>query len=210
MFLLKNLKLNNYKMKNLKVSTKLFVIIAFVLGGGLATGTYGFIELYNLKTNLNSIFDNSFAPYENITAVSDLYNHQIKELITDYSEAKISNKEAYKNIEELLDSAQNKWNWYKDNTVDQNETQKINELNLVITDLNGFLRQFEINISKADSSVDKELIVKIDERLDLANTKLVELAKFQIAEADDINNNSLNTIYYMNIMFIIFIIYLFV
>jgi len=65
-------------MKNLKVSTKLFVIIAFVLGGGLATGTYGFIELYNLKTNLNSIFDNSFAPYENITAVSDLYNHQIK------------------------------------------------------------------------------------------------------------------------------------
>ena len=60
MFLLKNLKLNNYKMKNLKVSTKLFVIIAFVLGGGLATGTYGFIELYNLKTNLNSIFDNSF------------------------------------------------------------------------------------------------------------------------------------------------------
>ena len=205
MFLLKNLKLNNYKMKNLKVSTKLFVIIAFVLGGGLATGTYGFIELYNLKTNLNSIFDNSFAPYENITAVSDLYNHQIKELITDYSEAKISNKEAYKNIEELLDSAQNKWNWYKDNTVDQNETQKINELNLVITDLNGFLRQFEINISKADSSVDKELIVKIDERLDLANTKLVELAKFQIAEADDINNNSLNTIYYMNIMFIIFI-----
>ncbi|OIP00842.1 MAG: hypothetical protein AUJ98_06340, partial [Bacteroidetes bacterium CG2_30_33_31] len=205
MFLLKNLKLNNYKMKNLKVSTKLFVIIAFVLGGGLATGTYGFIELYNLKTNLNSIFDNSFAPYENITAVSDLYNHQIKELITDYSEAKISNKEAYKNIEELLDSAQNKWNWYKDNTVDQNETQKINELNLVITDLNGFLRQFEINISKADSSVDKELIVKIDERLDLANTKLVELSKFQIAEAYDINNTSLNTIYYMNIMFFIFI-----
>jgi methyl-accepting chemotaxis protein len=182
-------------MKNLKVSTKLIILVvvmSVIIG---AIGIYGEHNLNTVNNSVETVYKESVLPLEQLKAISDMYAINIVDATHKVRNGNTSWEEGEKNIKMAREKINLNWKEYTTTYMEDEERDLANEVKQLMDILNESLESLQHIIDNGDAAAldnytKKELYAKIDP----VTSKISELINVQLNVARREHKRS-NSIY---------------
>jgi methyl-accepting chemotaxis protein len=114
-------------MKNFKISTKLFLLIALLIAISIVIGTQGIFQLRKINQSVHSMYYDRVVPLEQLKNVSDAYAVSIVDIAHKYYHGLISRTEALNELKNATVVVSDNWNAYMETKIDGHELELTNE-----------------------------------------------------------------------------------
>lgn len=114
-------------MKNFKISTKLFMLIALLIAISIIIGTQGIFQLRKINKSVHSMYHDRVVPLEQLKNVSDAYAVSIVDIAHKYNHGLISRTEALDELKNATVVVSDNWNAYMETKIEGHELELTNE-----------------------------------------------------------------------------------
>lgn len=114
-------------MKNFKISTKLFLLIAMLIAISIVIGTQGIFQLRKINKSVHSMYHDRVVPLEQLKNVSDAYAVSIVDIAHKYYHGLISRTEALGELKNATVVVSDNWNAYMETKIEGHELELTNE-----------------------------------------------------------------------------------
>lgn len=195
-------------MKNLNVSTKLFILIVTMGIMGTFVGIFGISKIQQTNTRLEYTFKNALIPFQFLKNISDVYTVELPKTVDKIYSGEYSWLSGKEKIESALDNANIQWSEYKKQPKDERENRMVSELELQFISAQANLENLRhILLSRDTNALIRYNANSLNVVITPISKKIQDLSKFQIEKASNIYESSLES-YKNAIITFIFILFL--
>ena len=171
--------------KNIKISTKLYILVALTSCIILTIGIYGLTNLNTVNTSLESVYKDRVIPLKQLKVVSDMYAVDIVNAIHKIRNGNIDFKTGRRNIKKAKEAIDNNWNIYLSGNITPEEKKVADQVDELMKNSEESLASLESILEKEDTAAltqftSKELYPQIDP----ITNKINELIDIQLLAAD--------------------------
>ena len=172
--------------KNIKISTKLFVLVAFTSFIILTIGIYGLSNLNMVNTSLKSVYRERVIPLKQLKVISDMYTIDIVNTTHRMINGTLDFKTGRRSINKAKTTIENNWNTYMLSDIELEEKKVANQIQEMMKNSDETLALLESITEKEDTLALAMFNIKeLSPVLDPITNKIDELIDIQLSAADN-------------------------
>jgi hypothetical protein len=182
-------------MKNLKISTKLFILTGLLSVVMIIIGLYGLYNIQQIDKGIHTMYEDRVIPLEQLKKVSDAYAVKIVDAAQKARAGAYSWNQALQELEEATEIVTKNWNSYSKTKIEGREKQLAEEAvqlrktsKLAVEQIRTILRKGKSPETQVELEdfIDKHMYDKIDPYTD----KISELMHIQLTISNQIKNDA--------------------
>ena len=171
--------------KNMKISTKLYVLVALTSFVILAIGLYGLNNLDTVNNSLESVYKDRVIPLKQLKIISDMYSNQVVDATHKMRDHSIDFKEGKKEIKKAKELITKNWGIYLASGIDSEEKKVADQIQELMKNSEETMVQLESVVEKEDTEALSAFVVKdMYPLVDPIIVKINELMDVQLLVAD--------------------------
>lgn len=172
-------------MKDMKISTKLYILVFLTSFIILAIGIYGLNNLNTVNNSLESVYKDRVIPLKQLKVISDMYAIDIVNATHKMRNGNIDFKEGKRNIKKAKAAIESNWNIYLSSDIDPEEKKIADQIQELMKNSEESITKLESIIEKEDTaSLKKFTIEELYPQIDPITNKINELTDVQLLVAD--------------------------
>lgn len=165
-----------------KFKSKLIYLLLLVGGGLVAVGLIGYINLQNIKRDMDTLYFGSLLPLSELNAISDTYHSQLESTLYRWSHQLISDEEAAENISQGLSHIDHLWVNYLSRQKRPDEMAYVNYTEAQIGSLGRYFQEVREIILRPGSNPAPSLNT-LSENINLIHGTIHQLIAYENAAA---------------------------
>ncbi len=114
--------------KDIKISTKLYILVCLTSFTILVIGIYGLYNLNTVNNSLESVYKDRVIPLKQLKVISDMYNVEIVNSAQKIRNGNIDFKEGKRNVKKGKAAIENNWKNYLASDIDPEEQKVAGEI----------------------------------------------------------------------------------
>jgi len=181
-------------MKNLKISSKLIILISIFLIIIASSGFYSIVSLRKVNAGVDNLIQNAVNPLEQLKAVSDEYIIVIGGNIHKANLGQINKQQAIQNIYKSQSVIKEHWNEYLNTDISGEEIRLKNELQTTMNTMVDPFIQKVLNVLNEENDTLKRLdhLIKKEyyKNFEVLDKNIEQLIQLQLKYSDKIEANS--------------------
>ncbi len=171
--------------KNMKIATKLYVLVFLTSFTILVIGIYGLSNLDTVNTSLESVYKDRVIPIKQLTVIGDMYTVNIVDATHKMQSGGIDFKTGKKEIKKAREVIENNWLAYLASNIDPEEKKIADQIQELMKNSDETLTSLESVIEKEDvNALDAFSIKELYPQLDPIAARINDLIDVQMAVAD--------------------------
>jgi methyl-accepting chemotaxis protein len=180
-------------MKNMKISTRLYILVfltSFIIS---VIGIYGLANLDTVNTSLESVYKDRVIPLKQLKIISDMYAVNIVDATHKVRNHNVDYKTGKKNIKQARETIEKNWNIYLLSNINAEEKKVADQIQEMMKNSDETITLLESIIEKEDSSALASFTIKeLYPQIDPITSKINELIDIQLLVADQEYNKGEN------------------
>lgn len=169
-------------MKSLKLKTKLLYLLLLVGFGLIVVGLIGYINIQNIKRNMDTLYFGSLLPLSELNSISSIYHNDLASSVYQWSNQLLSDEQASQNIVQGLDRINTLWGSYISHHKRPEEMAYVKYTEGQIQNIGNYFIQVRSLINDPDRSHPLSLM-SMDDNLQSIHTTLQQLITYENAVA---------------------------
>jgi methyl-accepting chemotaxis protein len=170
--------------KNVKISTKLFILVISVSSIIMAIGIYGISSSKSINNSLDTVYKDRVMPLNQLKNVSDSYAVDIVDACHKIRDGNLSWKTGKKRIRKAMISINNNWQAYLLTQMEGDELRLAEEANKLMEISNESVELLEEIVEKEDAALLEKYTVKdLYSNIDPITDKINDLIALQLVIA---------------------------
>ncbi|MDP2849710.1 MAG: diguanylate cyclase [Sulfuricurvum sp.] len=169
-------------MKSLKLKTKLLYLLLLVGFGLVVVGLIGYINIQNIKRNMDTLYFGSLLPLSELNSISSIYHNDLASSVYQWSNQLLSDEQASQNIVQGLDRINTLWGSYISHHKRPEEMAYVKYTEGQIQNIGNYFIQVRSLINDPDRSHPLSLM-SMDDNLQSIHTTLQQLITYENAVA---------------------------
>jgi len=176
--------------KDLKISTKLYILVLLTSAIILSIGLYGLANLNTVNNSLESVYKDRVIPLKQLKVISDMYSNNIVDATHKMRNGNIDFQTGRRDIKKAKTAVESSWNTYLGSNIDPEEQKVADEVKELMKNSDESITELESIAEKEDSVALKKFITKeLYPQIDPIVGKINELIDVQLLVADKEYNN---------------------
>jgi diguanylate cyclase (GGDEF)-like protein len=168
--------------KSLKLKTKLLYLLLLVGFGLVVVGLIGYINIQNIKKNMDTLYFGSLLPLSELNMINSTYHNDIASSIYRWNNQLLSDAQVSDNILQGLEKINNLWASYISHHKRPEEMAYVNYTEAQIQSIGNYFTQVRSLINDPDRSHPLSLIT-MDENIQSIQNILSQLIAYENAAA---------------------------
>lgn len=165
-------------MESLKLKTKLLYLLLIVGFGLVVVGLIGYINIQNIKRNLDTLYFGSLVPLSELNAITDTYHNDIASPVYRWSNQLLSDEQTAEEISVGLDKVNQLWASYRSHYKRPEEMAYVDYTETKIHKLESYFTQIRVLISDPERTHPLSLNT-LDENVQLIHTTVQKLIAYE-------------------------------
>ena len=171
--------------KNMKISTKLYVLVFLTSFIILAIGIYGLSNLDTVNNSLESVYKNRVIPLKQLKVISDMYAVDIVDATHKMRNGNIDFRTGKRNIKKAKEAIEKNWSTYLLSDIDPEEKKIADQIQELMKNSDETITLLESIIEREDTAaLTKFTIKELYPQIDPITSKINELIDVQLLVAD--------------------------
>ncbi|MEO8766556.1 MAG: methyl-accepting chemotaxis protein [Ginsengibacter sp.] len=171
--------------KDIKISTKLFILVFLTSLIILIIGIYGLTNLNTVNNSLESVYKDRVIPLKQLKVISDMYAVDIVNATHKMRNSNIDFKTGRRYIKKAKAAIESNWNTYLQSDIDPEEKKSADEIQELMKNSDESLTTLEAITEKEDTAALAKFATKeLYPQIDPITTKINELIDIQLLVAD--------------------------
>ncbi|MEP7128417.1 MAG: methyl-accepting chemotaxis protein [Chitinophagales bacterium] len=171
--------------KDIKISTKLYILVCLTSFTILVIGIYGLYNLNTVNNSLESVYKDRVIPLKQLKVISDMYNVEIVNSAQKIRNGNIDFKEGKRNVKKGKTAIENNWKNYLASDIDPEEQKVAGEIQELMKNSEESMASLESILEQEDSeALAKYTINDLYPQIDPIIRKIDELIDVQLLVAD--------------------------
>lgn len=168
--------------KALKLKTKLLYLLLLVGFGLIVVGLIGYINIQNIKRNMDTLYFGSLLPLSELNAINTTYHNNLSSSVYRWSHQLLSDEQASENIVQGLEKINSLWSDYLSHHKRPEEMAYLNYTEAQIQSIGNYFTQVRSLINDPNRSHPLSLIT-MDENIQSIHATLAQLIAYENATA---------------------------
>ena len=170
--------------KDLKISTKLYILVLLTSAIILTIGLYGLANLNTVNNSLESVYKDRVIPLKQLKVVSDMYSNDIVDATHKMRNGNIDFQTGRRDIKKAKTEIESNWNTYLASNINPEEEKIANEIKDLMKNSDEAITMLESIAEKEDSEALTKFITKeLYPQIDPIIAKINELMDVQLQVA---------------------------
>lgn len=169
-------------MKSLKLKTKLLYLLLLVGFGLIVVGLIGYINIQNIKRNMDTLYFGSLLPLNELNSINATYHNDLASSVYRWSHQLLSDDQASENIVQGLEEINRLWSNYLSHPKRPEEMAYVNYTETQIQSIGNYFTQVRSLINDPSRSHPLSLIT-MDENIQSIHSTIAQLIAYENATA---------------------------
>ncbi len=169
------------RIDELSLKLKLYILLGLVIFGLSVIGVIGYLNMYKMKRNLDSLYFGSYIPITELSRIQNIYNKDISLLFHQLQNEEILPIEAAEKIDLSRKEILMTWASYKSHFKREYELEYVKYANQELAHSNRYLKRLSIAISELDpqnlSKLSSGILAKNIAHMDEVINKIISYEK---------------------------------
>jgi len=171
--------------KNIKISTKLYVLVFLTSSIILIIGIYGLSNLNTVNTSLESVYKDRVIPLKQLKVISDMYTVDIIDAAHKMRNGNIDFKTGKRKIKKAKEAIEKNWDIYLLSNITPEEKKVADHIQELMKNSDETITLLESIVEKEDSTALASFTIKeLYPQIDPITSKINELIDIQLLVAD--------------------------
>ncbi len=171
--------------KDIKISTKLYILVFVTSFTILAIGIYGLSNLNTVNNYLESVYKDRVIPLKQLKVISDMYTIDIVDAAHKIRNGNIDFKEGKRDIKKAKTAIETNWKTYLASNIDPEEQKVADDIKELMKNSEESVANLESIIENEDSAALRIFVVKeLYPQIEPVSNKINELIDVQLLVAD--------------------------
>ena len=174
-----------HMIKDMKISTKLYVLVFLTSFTILAIGIYGLSNLNTVNNSLESVYKDRVIPLKQLKVISDMYAVDIVNATHKMRNGNIDFKEGKRMIKKARTEIESNWRIYLTSDIDLEEKKVADQIQELMKNSDEAIISLESIVEKEDTEALRKFDVEeLYPQIDPVTNKINELIDVQLLVAD--------------------------
>ena len=170
---------------DLKISTKLFILVFITSSIVIAIGIYGVTNLSTVNSSLETVYKDRVVPLKQLKVISDMYAIDIVDAAHKMRNGNISFKSGKRNIKKANEVIEKNWKTYLSTNLTRDERILADEAEELMKTSNESLESLAAIVEKEDTAgLTRFIVTELYPVIDPITSKISELTDLQLLVAD--------------------------
>lgn len=169
-------------MKSLKLKTKLLYLLLLVGFGLVVVGLIGYINIQNIKRNMDTLYFGSLIPLSDLNTITATYHNNIASSVYRWSHQLLSDEQASENIMQGLDQINHLWSDYLSHHKRPEEMAYVNYTETQIQSIGNYFSEVRSLMNDPSRSHPISLMT-MDENIQSIHSTIAQLIAYENATA---------------------------
>jgi diguanylate cyclase (GGDEF)-like protein len=166
-----------------KLKSKLFFVFVLINIGLFAIGVVGFININDMKKNIDRVYFGSLVPVTELSSILQTYYGELSHTLHRYNDEQISQGQASSQIEDGVVKIKKRWKSYSSHFKRDEEMEYIEYAQLELDGTNNYFLHIVQLLNNDNEEGKKISLIQLEKHLSNINGVLQKLIKYEVEVA---------------------------